>query len=456
MTHNLCISPLTCNRNGFSVFYEPVSKNRTFRNLSVASTPNQGTSLSAIERKNLILNVAEGGVYISTTAFLSFQTVLPALVTRLGGTNAAVGLLTAIAYIGSVFPQLFAARFVETLQWKKPWAVRFGFAQRVCVLLMGLFILIFGSSSSWLVLWIFLLLYLANQVIAGITSVGWFDFFVKLTTPKRRGRLIGYRNSLGGLGAFLCGFVLTWLLASFAFPLSYALAFILACVLQMVSIQCQRLMIESDPSPTVARRPIFSYLKEIRAVLKSNPDFRRFLGASAFLIMAMMPQGFFIVHVLRDFSADESVVGLFTLAMVASQVVSALVIGFVVDHYGNKIALLCAATGMFLATCCAIVAPSSGWFVIVFGFLGVNFAAEGMVRSNMAIEYSTAAQRPLYIGLMNTLLAPCYFSGLAGGFVADLLGYRGMFVVGAVFSAIGLAMLKTRVRDPREIVKVQA
>ena len=420
------------------------------------STEVQVADLTAIERKNLWLNVAEGGVYISTTAFLSFQTVLPALVSRLGGTNAVVGLLTAIAYIGTVFPQLFAARRVETLPWKQQWAVRFGIAQRLCVLLMGLFILVFGAVNSWLVLWGFLMLYLANQTIAGITSVGWFDFFVKITAPKRRGRLIGYRNSLGGLGAFLCGFILTWLLAFFAFPLGYAIAFILAFVLQMASIHCQRLMIESEPSPTVPPRPISSYLQEIRMVLRSHKDFSRFLVASGFLIMAMMPQGFFIVHVLKDFAADESVVGLFTLAMVASQVISALVIGFVVDRYGNKIALVCAATGMLLATCSAIIAPTPGWFVVAFGFLGVNFAAEGMVRSNMAIEYSTPAQRALYLGLMNTSLAPCYFSGLAGGVLADLVGYRGMFVVGAVFSVIGLTLLITRVRDPRDIQKVPA
>ncbi len=423
---------------------------------TVVSTDVQAPDLTAIERRNLWLNVAEGGTYISTTAFLSFQTVLPALVSRLGGTNAVVGLLTAIAYIGTVFPQLFAARTVETLPWKKRWAVRFGTAQRFCVLLMGLFILVFGDVDSWLVLWGFLFLYLANQTIAGITSVGWFDFFVKLTAPKRRGRLIGYRNSLGGLGAFLCGFLLTWLLGSFAFPLGYALAFLVAFILQMGSMHCQRLMIESEPSPTVPPRPISSYLMEIRTVLRTHKEFSRFLVASAFLIMAMMPQGFFIVRVLRDFAADESVVGLFTLAMVASQVISALVIGFVVDHYGNKIALMCAATGMFLATCTAIVAPSPGWFVIAFGFLGVNFAAEGMVRSNMAIEYSTPAQRALYIGLMNTLLAPCYFAGLVGGVVADFIGYQGMFAIGALFSVIGLTLLMKRVQDPRSLQKLPA
>jgi MFS family permease len=414
------------------------------------------TSVVAVERRNLALNVVEGGLYISTTAFISFQTVLPALIARLGGSNVEVGLVAVIAYFAAVLPQLFAARFVETLPWKKPWAVRLGAVQRCFVLLMGLSTLLYSFVAPRALLWILLSLYLLNQAVAGITSVGWFDFFVKITTPKKRGRLIGYRNSLGGFGAFLCSFLLTWLLATFVFPYGYAIAFMFAAALQFSSIAIQRRMIELEPSPAVARRPMFSFLKDLRGVLRANKDFSRFLVASAFLIIAMMPQGFFMVYVLRDFAADESVVGLFTLAMVSVQVVSALVIGFVTDHYGNKTALLCAASAMLLASVFAIVAPSPGWFVVVFGFLGVNFAAEGMVRSNMAIEYASASQRPTYLGLMNTLLTPCYLSGLAGGLVADVIGYRGVFLIGAIFSVIGILLLLMRVRDPRALLRVTA
>jgi predicted MFS family arabinose efflux permease len=45
---------------------------------------------------------------------------------------------------------------------------------------------------------------------------------------------------------------------------------------------------------------------------------------------------------------------------------------------------------------------------------------------------------------------------LAGGLVADLLGYRGMFMVGAFFSVIGIFLLAVRVRDPRAIQRVAA
>jgi MFS family permease len=416
----------------------------------------QGLLPAAVERKNLALNVAEGGLYISTTAFLSFQTVLPALVVRFGGSNAEVGLVAAIAYIGSMMPQLFVAGIVGTHPWKKPWAVKFGTAQRFCILAMGVFILIFGSWGTWWVLWGFLALYTTNQIIAGVTSVGWFEFFAKMISPKRRGRLIGYRNSLGGLGAFFCGFVLTWLLGRFAFPLGYAVAFMMAFVLQMLSVSTQLKMIELDPSPTIPRRPFLEYVRDLRQVLAADKEFARFLVASAFLIMAMMPQGFFIVHVLKDFHADESVVGLFTLSMVLIQVVSALVVGFVADHYSNKTALLCAASGMLLSTVGAIVAPAPGWFVIVFGFLGVNFAAESMLRANMTLDYAPPARRSSYLALMNTLMTPFFFSGFLGGFVADLLGYRGMFTVGACFSVIGITLLVRRVRDPRALARSAA
>ena len=161
-------------------------------------------------------------MYISSSAFISPQTVVPALLARIGGTNVEIGMLGVLTYVGYYIPQLFAARYVETVPWKKPWAITFGTAQRFMMLLMGLLILFFGANGSSATLWIFLFFYFSNSLIAGITTPGWFDLFAKLTSAKKRGRLVGIRNSLGGIGAFLGGFVLTWLLAVFMFPVNYA------------------------------------------------------------------------------------------------------------------------------------------------------------------------------------------------------------------------------------------
>ena len=405
-----------------------------------------------IEQHNIKYNIAEGGVYISSSAFVSPQTVVPALLARLGGTNVEIGMVSVLTYVGLYIPQLFAARYVEALPWKKPWSISFGTAQRFVVLLMGLLVLLLGGSGSPWVLAIFLFLFFMNSVIAGIATPGWFDMFAKLTSPKKRGRLVGIRNSLGGLGAFLGGFVLTWLLATFAFPANYAVGFFIAFVLQISSIMIQARLIEKDPSPVGQVRTLSSYLTELPVLLRENKQFTKFLIASAFLIIAMVPSGFFTVYVLRDFHADESVVGQYTLAMVAIQVVSAVAIGFITDRWGNKIALLVTSVSMMLASSWALIAPSPGWFTLVYVFFGITLGAEMMVRFNMAIEYCPPQLRSMFIGLMNTMLAPFYLAGLAGGLLSDLVGYKGVFLFGIGASLIGIYILARYVADPRKAV----
>lgn len=403
-----------------------------------------------IEQHNIKYNIAEGGVYISSSAFVSPQTVVPALLARLGGTNIEIGMVSVLTYVGLYIPQLFAARYVEALPWKKPWSISFGTAQRFVVLLMGLLVLFFGGSGSSWILAIFLFLFFMNSVIAGVTTPGWFDMFAKLTSPKKRGRLVGIRNSLGGLGAFIGGFVLTWLLATFAFPVNYAVGFFIAFVLQMTSIVIQARFIEKDPSPVREVRSLSSYLNELPALLRQNKQFTKFLIASAFLIIAMVPSGFFTVYVLRDFHAGESIVGQYTLAMVAIQVVSAVAIGFITDRWGNKVSLLITSASMLLASSWAMVAPSPGWFTLVYVFFGITLGAEMMVRFNMAIEYCPPQLRSMFIGLMNTILAPFYLAGLAGGFLSDLVGYKGVFLFGIAASLIGIYILARYVPDPRK------
>jgi len=410
--------------------------------------------LKLVERHNLINNIAEGGVYISSSAFVSPQTVMPALLTRLGGTNVEIGLLSVLTYVGGYIPQLFAARYVETLPWKKRWSVTFGTGQRTFVLLMGLLVLLFGEYRNKWVLWGFLLLFFLNFIVGGIATPGWFDLFAKLTAAKKRGRLVGIRNSLGGLGAFVGGFVLTWLLATFAFPVNYAVGFFIAFVLQMSSVVIQMRLIETDPSPVVPLRPMVMFLRELPGLLKANREFTRFLVASAFLVVAMVPSGFFTVYALRDFPlkgypVDDMMVGQYTLAMVAIQVVGALAVGFVTDRYGTRLALLCTSGAMLLSSAWALLAPTPGWFTLVYIFFGITLGGEMMVRFNMAIEYCPPQLRSSYVGLMNTALAPCYLAGLAGGVISDAVGYKGVFVLGMLASFIGIYLLVTIVRDPR-------
>jgi MFS family permease len=404
------------------------------------------------DRKNFFLNTVEGALFVASQAFINPQTVLPALVNRLGGSNVAVGALGVLVYFGVYVPQIFAARYVETIPWKKRWAIGFGGTHRVFVLIMALAVLLFGRDRPFLAVWLFLLLYAVMQVLIGIATPGWFDFFAKMTPPRRRGRLVGLRNSLGGVGAFVCGLCLTWLLADIPFPASFAIAFFSAFILQAASLFTQTGLYEAEPSTVSPRRPFFAFLRELPGVIGSNPPFRRFIIACAILTLATMPVSFFTVYALERFHADESAVGEFTLIMVAIQVVSSLVTGYLADRYGNKSSLIVASVCLLGASITAFAAPTLGWFRIVYLFLGVNLGTELMARYNMSIEYGPAKKRSTYVGLMNTLLAPFYLSGVIGGVLSEWIGLPAVFLVGALFSVAGIAYLARNVSEPRSFL----
>jgi MFS family permease len=403
---------------------------------------------TTFDKRNYLLNAAEGALFISSGAFLSAQTVLPALVTRLGGTNVEVGALSVLVYAGLFLPQIFAARYVETLPRKKPWTMVFGMLHRSVVLIIGLVVMVFGGSDSRLALWLFLSLYLLQQILTGIATPGWFDLFAKLTPTNRRGRLIGIRTSIGGASAFVGSLALTWIFSRFEFPTSYALAFFFGFALQLSSWIVQFNLVEPEQSRTVQRRPMFAFLRAIPGVLRQNKAFGNFLGSSALLIVATMPVGFFTVYALKHFGAPEAVVGEFTLTIVAVQVVSALVNGYVADRFGNKAVLVIAAVCMLCASVVAVVASTLALYRMVFVFLGITLGSEVMARYNISVEYGPAEQRSTYIGMMNTLLAPFYFSGLLGGYLSDTVGFPLMFIIGGLFSLLGISLLLLKVQDP--------
>lgn len=405
-----------------------------------------------IRNRNFFLNVAEGALFSSSSGFISSQTVLPAIVIRLGGGNIAVGAIGVITWLGLFLPQIFAARYVQAQPWKKPWAIRFGLLQRLVMLLLALSVWIFAGTQPHLALMLFFTFFALNQIMLGITTPGWFEMFAKLISTKRRGRLTGLRSSLGGVGALICGLLLTWFLAAYDFPLNYSLAIFCAFLLQVLSIVVQLFLVEGEPSVVNERVALASYLSELPRTIKENRHFKTFLVSTVIQIIAAMPVGFYTVHALRQFSADESIVGEFTLAMVAVQVVSSLGIGFLTDKYGNKVTLVIAASALFLANLLALLAPSLGWFIAVYIFLGINLGTELLARYNIAIEYGPPEQRATYVGLMNTFIAPFYFAGVIGGVLIDTFSYTLVLGIGIVSSAVGLLVLIFKVREPRHVV----
>lgn len=119
---------------------------------------------------------------------------------------------------------------------------------------------------------------------------------------------------------------------------------------------------------------------------------------------------------------------------------------------GHRLVLAAGTAAMVAANLMALAAPSVDLLRVAFILDGVYDAAVLVSGLNILLELAPAAdERPTYIGLGRTAVAPIAFAApLAAGFLADAVGFEAVFAVAAVFSLIALALLIGRVRDPRQ------
>ena len=95
-------------------------------------------------------------------------------------------------------------------------------------------------------------------------------------------------------------------------------------------------------------------------------------------------------------------------------------------------------------------APAWPWLVAAFVLLSAFLAADSASMLNIILEFCADEDRPTYIGLSNTLMAPATaLAPLLGGWLAAQLGFPPMFALAALFAGLGAALLIALVHEPR-------
>ncbi len=396
---------------------------------------------NAKERHNFKCQLVEGGLYIGTRSLLSPETMFPALIQRLGGNEIAIGAIPIIVYLALLLPQIIGANRYSHLPYRKTIVIRGGFVQRVHIFLLALCVGIFGGTYPALALAGVLILYSLSQMWSGLITPMWGEFVAKTVSPSHRGKLLGFRTSLGSALGFLNGFIMVALLGNVQFPLSYACIFLLAGILQMGSLVAQNKVIEDVPSRSTKPISFVRLYVTVRRILRTNKSFKKFLLSSSLITISFMSVAFFTVSALKKFSLDESYVGLFTIISIASQVLSSATLGLLADKKGSKVGLMICAASLISASFLALIAQSVVYYYFVFFFVGIELGAESFLRYNIAVEYAPSDERALYVGLMNAWFAPFYIFSLVGGWIITSFGYSAVFALSILFGGVGLYCL---------------
>ena len=220
------------------------------------------------------------------------------------------------------------------------------------------------------------------------------------------------------------------------------------------------LVVVREPASTSSAPavPLREYLGRIPALLGRDPNLAWYLTARAFGVVGSIGSGFYTVYALRAWDAPAAQAGVFTTLLFLGQMVGNTALGWLADSRGHRLVIILGLAATLAGNLMAIAAPTLGAFGVVFVLMGIQIAAMNVSNLNVMLEFAPApSERPTYVGLGTTLVAPIAFGApLAAGLLADAVGFLAVFFVAAVAVSAALALLIARVRDPRAMVAPRA
>lgn len=402
-------------------------------------------------RWNFTVNLIDIAFITLGISLVSRDTVLPVLVNTLTDSNLAIGLIAALYGLGIYLPQLFTANFTERLRYKKPFVMLVGsVGERLPYLLMGVVVWLFAAPAPNVALILVLGCLAITGFAAGAATPAWYDLIAKVIPVQRRGVWSGLGHGIGALMAIFGAFLVGRILDGYPYPNNFALLFLLAFIATCVSFVGLALNRE-PPSPMVKEQVSTQrYFRQLPDVLRTNVNYRRFFISRTVVLLGAMANSFFIIYGGQRFGLDGATIGLLTATLVASQAVMSLVWGVVGDRMGHKVVLTGAAFLLALAALNTLLAPSQTWLILSFAFLGASSSGDAVSGLNIILEFAAPEDRPTYIGLTNTLLAPTIvLAPIVGGWLATIVGFPALLSMATAIAAMGGLLLAIWVREPR-------
>jgi MFS family permease len=394
-------------------------------------------------RHNIIVNVMDGAFFGFAVGFASFVTIIPLFVSSMTDSAILIGLIPAIHAVGWQFPQLFVAKRVSHLSRFKPMVMWNTIQERLPFIGLAAVAWWLPSLEKNTALTLTFLLLIWQGLGSGFTANPWQSMIAKIIPSNIRGTFIGAQaaaaNLLASLSAILAGLIL----ARVEHPQDYVYCFLLASLNLGIGFFFLGSTREQERPLSDSENEDQSFWKQIPYLLRKEPGFRSFLVLRSLLSFATLAFAFYTVYAVRYHGISEVGIGVMTGVLLGTQIIANPVMGWLGDRWGHSTILEAGVIACIVSAIIAWLAPHPNWFYLVFILVGIGNVAVWTIGMAMTLEFGNEAERPAYIGLANTLVAPStILAPFLGGWLADTAGYPATFGFSFVCGILTLVVLK--------------
>lgn len=398
--------------------------------------------------RNYVSQLAHGMLAMTGFRLVNAPTFVPAYLFVLSGSATMVGYALAAQHLGAFFSSVFGATQIEHRRRIVDLGLRYGWAMRFSVLGLALAGFLLPPNAA---LYVFALFLGLLGVFSGMQNVLWNVLLTKTIPADRRGTMIGLRNFLGGMTASAVAYVGgKYLVETNYFGNGYATTFLLAFVLTSAGLTLLYLVREPE-SPSV-RSPVTvtERLADIPLLLQDRA-FAMYFWAQTLATLGTLALPFYILFAGKVIGLTGVTIGLLSLALLVSQTVANLAWGALADRLGFKSVFVPALVLWAGATIGLIYSKDQSAILFCFAGIGAGYSGFLIAAQNMVLEFGSRSDLPMRIAMVNSAQSLVQvFGAIAGGQMADTLGFEAVFGAAVVAKLAAAGMLWFYVREPRD------
>lgn len=404
-------------------------------------------------RYNVIVNLLDGGFFGFAIGFSTFTAFIPIFINRLTDSSILIGLVPAIHAVGWQFPQLFTAGWISRLRRFKPAVIMMTIQERIPFFGLALVAWFLPSLGKQNALIITFLLLAWQGLGGGFTANAWTSMISKIIPSDSRGTFFGAQSSIANVflsvGSILAGLILIKVSDLYDFSILFLLTAILLCIGILF------LWLTREPEDLEKEIPVTNqpFWKGTRTILTRDKNFRWFLVIRILSMFASMGFSFYVIYAINHFQMDEFTAGLMSATLTAAGIFANPLMGWAGDRWGHRRLLLLGVFAAILSSTVAWLAPTLDWFYLVMILSGMANVAFWTIALTLTVEFGKEIERPTYIGLSNTLVAPAtILSPILGGWLADQYSFAFMFMLTAIIGLLTFFIVFIFFKDPRLVV----
>jgi MFS family permease len=414
-------------------------------------------------RRSFALNIFNGAIFNFAGRLIDPPLVLTWFVSQLTPSNLLVGLVAPLGQACWFLPQVFVSTYIQRVERKMPIYSLTAIIRVLAWLLLAT--AVWFVPNQTFVLISFFLLYGIAWSVAGLAGLSFFDVVAKTIPMRQRGSLFAWRQFLGGLLGLSAGWVVKTVLnrPTLPFPRGHAFLFLLYGVTIAPALVAFAAIREPPSKAVTEAVTLGEQLQRAQHFLQNDRVYRDYIASRLALGLADIALPFYGIYAKRVLGAAGGMVGVYLATRVVAQLLFNLPWGWLSNRKGNRLVMrllsigtgLTALLGIILVAVVGALQPQGAWLpylaLPLFFLNGAVLPAKVLSGSNFLLELVSDSERPLYLGLSNTLTGVVVLISGLGGLVVDLFKFTGLFIL-----VLGLCLvayvLATRLPEMRREV----